>query len=146
EVTPIRQDPDVEPDEVLVPAEELALPCERAAGAGGAPAFYALLESERRARRGQTPDENRRELGALYARFSEIAAANPDAVRRDPRSADELAEPSDDNPYVAFPYTKLMVTTWTVDQAAALLFCTVGTARRLGIPQDRWVYPVVAVE
>lgn len=146
EVSPMRQDADAEPDEVLVPAEELALPCERAAGASGAPAFYALLESERRARLGQTPDENRRDLGALYARFSEIAAANPDAVRRDRRRADELAEPSAANPYVAFPYTKLMVTTWTVDQAAALLFCTVGTARRLGIPEQRWVYPVVAVE
>ena len=140
------QDEAVEPDEVLVPAEDLALPCERAAGAGGAPSYYALLESERRVRRGLTPAQNRAELGALYARFSEIAVDNPDAVRREARSAAELSAPSDANPYVAFPYTKLMVTTWTVDQAAALLFCTVGTARRLGIPEDRWLYPVVAVE
>ena len=140
------QDAGVEPDEVLVPAEDLALPCERAAGAGGAPSYYALLESERRVRLGQTPDENRHDLGRLYARFSESAAGNPDAVRRDVRTADELAEPSPENPYVAFPYTKLMVTTWTVDQAAALLFCTVGTARRLGIPEERWLFPVVAVE
>lgn len=145
-VEPTPQDADVEPDEVLVPVDDLALPCERAAGAGGAPSYYALLESERRARLGQTPDENRRDLGAIYARFSEIAAANPDAVRRDVRTADDLAEPSPENPYVAFPYTKLMVTTWTVDQAAALLFCTAGTARRLGIPEARWLYPVVAVE
>ena len=146
EVGPTPQDADVVADEVLTPAEDLALPCERAAGAGGAPSFYALLESERRVRLGQTPEENRRGLGELYARFSEIAAANPDAVRRAARSADEIAEPSADNPYVAHPYTKLMVTTWTVDQAAALLFCTAGTARRLAIPEDRWLYPVVAVE
>lgn len=140
------QDDGVEPDEVLLPADDLALPCERAAGAGGAPSYYALLESERRVRLGQTPAENRAELGALYARFSELAVDNPDAVRREARTADELAEPSDANPYVASPYTKLMVTTWTVDQAAALLFCTAGTARRLGIPEERWLYPVVAVE
>ena len=146
EVGPRPQPADIEPDEVLVPTEDLALPCEREAGAGGAPAFYALLESGRRARLGQTPEENRRALGELYARFSEIAAGNPDAVRREVRTAHEIAGPSAENPYVAAPYTKLMVTTWTVDQAAALLFCTVGTARRLGIPEDRWLYPVVAVE
>ena len=146
EVGPTSQDADAVPDEVLTPAEDLALPCEREAGAVSATAFYALLESERRVRLGQTPDENRRGLGELYARFSEIAAANPQAVRPLTRGADELAGPSADNPYVAFPYTKLMVTTWTVDQAAALVFCTVGTARRLAIPEDRWLYPVVAAE
>ena len=47
---------------------------------------------------------------------------------------------------IAFPYTKLMVTTWTVDQACALIFATAATAERLGVPREQWRYPVIAVE
>lgn len=144
DVTP--QPPDVAPDEVLTPADELVLRCEVDAGMTGAPPFYALVESERRARRGQTLDDNRRELGELYARFSEVATENPRAVRREVRTGDEIRTESADNPMVAFPYTKLMITTWTVDQAAALLFCTAATAERLGIPREQWLFPLVAVE
>jgi acetyl-CoA C-acetyltransferase len=140
------QKADARPDEVLIPATEIVLRCEADAGMRGAPPFYALVESERRARRGQSLDQERRELGGLYARFSEIAAENPAAVRRQAYGADYLQSPSPDNPFVAFPYTKLMVTTWTVDQAAALLFCTAATAERLGIPRERWLFPVVAIE
>lgn len=140
------QPADVAPDEVLTPDAELVLRCEADAGMTGAPPFYALVESQRRARRGQTIDDNRRELGELYARFSEIAAENPRAVRREVRTGAEIRTESSDNPMVAFPYTKLMVTTWTVDQAAAMLFCTAGTAQRLGIPRERWLFPLVAVE
>jgi acetyl-CoA C-acetyltransferase len=137
---------DAQPDEVLTPVAELVLRCEADAGLHGAPPFYALIESERRVRRGQTLDQARRELGELYARFSEIAAENPHAARRQAYSANYLQAPSPDNPILAFPYTKLMVTTWTVDQAAALLFCTAATAGRLGIPRERWLFPVVAIE
>jgi acetyl-CoA C-acetyltransferase len=137
---------DARPDEVLTPATEIVLRCEVDAGLRGAPPFYALIESEWRARRGQSLDLERRELGHLYARFSDIAADNPAAVRPQAYSADYLRSPSPGNPFVAFPYTKLMVTTWTVDQAAALLFCTAATAERLGIPRDRWIFPVIAIE
>ena len=129
------QDDAVEPDEVLVPAEDLALPCER--GRGGWRA--QLLRPSSRASAGCAAVRRRRRTGPSSAPSTpaspEIAVDNPARSRRDARSAAELSEPSDANPYVAFPYTKLMVTTWTVDQAAALLFCTAGTARRLGIPR-----------
>lgn len=140
------QSSDAQPDEVLTPAAEIVLRCEAEAGLLGAPAFYALVDSAWRVRRSQSLDQHRRELGELYARFSEIAAQNPAAVRRQIYDVDYLQSPSPDNPFIAFPYTKLMVTTWTVDQAAALLFCTVATAERLGIPRERWVFPVVAIE
>ncbi|MBO0727639.1 MAG: hypothetical protein J2P57_00185 [Acidimicrobiaceae bacterium] len=140
------QSSDSQPDEVLTPATEIVLRCEAEAGLLGAPGFYALVESAWRVRRSQSLDQQRRELGELYARFSEIATHNPAAVRRQPYDAEYLQSPSSDNPFVAFPYTKLMVTTWTVDQAAALLFCTVGTAERWGIPRERWLFPVVAIE
>ncbi|HLX87736.1 MAG TPA: hypothetical protein VKR22_04650, partial [Acidimicrobiales bacterium] len=140
------QGSDVRPDEVLVPEAELVLRCEVEAGMRGAAAYYALIESERRYRAGQSVDDNRKELGALYARFSEIAAANPHAARREVYSAEYLSSPSPDNPFLAFPYTKRMVSNWTVDQGAALLFCSAATAERWGIARERWLFPVVGVE
>jgi acetyl-CoA C-acetyltransferase len=46
----------------------------------------------------------------------------------------------------AHPYTRRMVSSWTVDQAAALFVCTARTARELGLDPARWVVPLVAVE
>jgi acetyl-CoA C-acetyltransferase len=39
-----------------------------------------------------------------------------------------------------------MATTWTVDQASALLFCTAETAERHRVPRSQWLFPLVAVE
>jgi acetyl-CoA C-acetyltransferase len=144
ELTP--QAPDVTPDEVLIPASEYVLRCEQAAGLSGAPGFYALIESEWRARHSQSLGDHRVGLGELYSRFTEIAADNPHATRRQKLSAAYLSDPSAENPMLAYPYTKLMVTTWTVDQASALLFCTVATAEKFGIPRERWLFPLVAAE
>jgi acetyl-CoA C-acetyltransferase len=140
------QGADVRPDEVLTPAAEIVLRCEVDAGLRGAAPFYALVESAWRAGTGQSIEQERQELGELYARFSEIAAENPAAVRRQAYGAEYVQSPSLDNPFVAFPYTKLMVATWTVDQAAALLFCSASNAERLGIPRERWLFPVAAIE
>ena len=46
----------------------------------------------------------------------------------------------------AFPYTKALCSSWNVDQAAALLFCSVSKAEELGIPLDRWVFPWASTE
>ena len=56
------------------------------------------------------------------------------------RTAEEVCTPSPDNRMVAFPYTKYMNAVINVDQAAAILMTSVATARRLEIPQDRWIY------
>ena len=42
---------------------------------------------------------------------------------------------------VGFPYTKLMCSNEQVDQAAAIILCSVERARALGIAPDRWVFP-----
>jgi acetyl-CoA C-acetyltransferase len=141
-----RLDPEVEPDQVLTPAEELMLPSEKAAGLSDAVGFYAIMESVRRARAGQSIRDNREQLGALYADFTKIAAGNPHANRRAVLSAIQIWQESDDNPMIAFPYTKRMVSSWTVDQASVLFMATMRTARDLGIVEDRWIYPSVAVE
>ncbi len=108
--------------------------------------FFAIIESALRYARGQSLDEHRDAIAALYAGFSRIAAENPHAWKRTPVSAEEIRNPVGKNSMLAFPYTKLHNTSWNVDQASALLFCSVGLAEELGVPRDRWVFPLAAVE
>ena len=60
--------------------------------------------------------------------------------------ADWLDTPSPSNRPLAFPYNKWHSTQWTVNQAAALLLCSVGAAVSAGVPTDRWVFPLAAVQ
>ena len=57
-----------------------------------------------RAARGWSLDEHTTRIGSLWSRFSEVAAANPDAWIRTPRSASEIVTPGPDNRMVSFPY------------------------------------------
>ena len=50
-------------------------------GLTGAPSQYALIDNARRARLGQTREEYAAAMGALFAPFTRVAAANPHAVR-----------------------------------------------------------------
>lgn len=142
----VRQDPDVRPDETWTPTDDLVLPCEIKAGLREAVGFYAIMESAWRARQGQDVPASRMRLGDLYARFTEVAAQNPHANRRKVYASAEIAEVTPENPMLAFPYTKRMVSAWTVDQASALLFATVRTARELGIPEGQWIFPAAIAE
>ena len=79
-------------------------------------------------------------------RFNRVARANPVAAfptRWTPRQIDT---PSPANRPLAFPYNKWHATQWTVNQAAALLLCSAEVARRLRVPADRWVFPLVGLE
>lgn len=140
------QDSAVTPDEVQQPRQDLVLECEIKAGLRDAAPFYAIMESARRAHLGEGLDENRKRLGELYSRFTEVAARNPHANRRDVLQPGDISEVSEKNPMLAFPYTKRMASAWTVDQAAFLVMCTARTAQELGVSPDRWIVPLVAVE
>ena len=137
---------DDRPDVSLEPEEELLHPAELRAGIRMPVALYAILESAWRAKQGWTVDQHRQRLGAMYQRFSEIAADNPQAWRRKPASAIEIREASERNPMQAFPYTRLHCATWNVDQAAAMLLCSAGRARQLGIARAKWVYALASTE
>jgi acetyl-CoA C-acetyltransferase len=102
--------------------------------------IYPLFENALRAARGWTLEEHRARLGRLCARFSAIAAENPHAWFRDPKSAEEIATITPENRIIGFPYPKFMNSILDVDQAAAALVTSVGVARELGIPEDRWIY------
>jgi len=107
---------------------------------------YAMIDNALRAADGRTVAEHRAELSELWARFSQVSVGNPDAAFGRVVDATWLATPSPDNRPLAFPYNKWHSTQWTVNQAAALVLCSVGTAERCGVPADRWVFPRVGLE
>lgn len=108
---------------------------------------YALLESVFAAEAGRTPAEQRAWLGEVLAPFTRAAARWPDvAWFPRARSATEISGVRADNRLVGEPYTKMMNAFPTVDQAAAVLVTTVGTARAAGVPADRMVFPWSAAE
>ena len=109
-------------------------------GLTGAPSQYALIDNARRARLGQTREEYAAAMGALFAPFTAVAAANPHASAPVQRGAAELVTPTEANRPIADPYTRYIVAREKVNQGAAVLLMSVAAARRLGIPEDRWVF------
>ncbi len=109
-------------------------------GVGSPIATYALCENARRARLGRSVQQYRDDIGALFAPFTRVAAANPHAAAPIERSAAELAAETDRNRVVAEPYLRMTVARDQVNQAAALLLCSAGRARALGVPEARWVH------
>ena len=103
-------------------------------------AYYAIVENLLRARAGRSVQDHREKIGRLMAPFSEVAARHPQAWFPIARSAQEIAEPSKNNRYVGFPYTKYMNAIMQVDQGAALLMTSVGKAREMGIPREKWIF------
>jgi acetyl-CoA C-acetyltransferase len=137
---------DDEPDELLSPKDELRHPAELRAGMKMPVGLYAIMESAYRAERGWSVDDHRDRLAAMYSRFSAIAAANPHAWNRKHIDAQTIRDASERNAMQAFPYTKLHCSTWNVDQAGALLFCSAKRADELGIGRDRRIYPRASTE
>ena len=105
-----------------------------------APSHYALFETARRARLGQTRREHVHAMAELFAPFSRVAAGNPHAAAPTERTVEELETPSARNRPIADPYTRLLVARDQVNQAAAVLLMSAEAAERLGVPRDRWVF------
>lgn len=115
-------------------------------GARQAYVTYALVENAFRAARGLSLAQHRDEMGAYCARSASIAAQNPYAWFRDGKDAPTITTVTPKNRMVAFPYPKLMNAIMEVNQGAALLVTSADEARRLGIAQDRLVYPWSAAD
>lgn len=140
------RDHDDEPRELLAPKEELRHPVEKRAGLVMPVGLYAIIESAFRARHGWSVPEHRERLARLYARMSEIAAANPHAWQRTALTPAAIRDAGPRNPMQAYPYTRAHVTSWNVDQAAALVLCSAARADELGIAPGRRVYALASTE
>ncbi|CAN5537089.1 acetyl-CoA acetyltransferase [soil metagenome] len=136
-----RQPQGAEPTELIGDETPLASPDEISRGLFLPVTHYPMFESAVRAAAGRTQAEHHEVLGALWARFSEVAASNPDAWIREAMTAEEVRTPGPTNRVVGHPYTKVMNSNSSVEQAAAFLLCSVERARALGVPTDRWVFP-----
>lgn len=131
-----------DPDELLTPEEMVISPIEIERNLTTAAHQYAIIESALRHRLGRTVADHQRALGLLWERFAAVAAQAPAAWNRSAPDATAIAEPSETNRIIAAPYTKWLVSQWNVDQAAALVVTTVGTARALSIDPSRWIFPL----
>lgn len=109
-------------------------------GTNGVIGGYACADNARRHRLGLSLDEYRMKIGELFAPFTQVAAANPHAAAPVERTPEELATVTDRNRIVAEPYTRMTVAREQVNQGAAIILSSVGKARALGIPEDRWVF------
>ena len=110
-------------------------------GLTGAPSQYALIDNARRARLGQTREEYAAAMGALFAPFTRVAAANPHAAAPVERSAGgtghaDRGEPADRRPVHPLPRRP------GEGQPGRRRAADVGRARRGGsaCPPDRWVF------
>ena len=109
-------------------------------GLTGAPVQYGLLDNARRARLGRGVADYRRDMAELFAPFSKVAAKNPFSSSPVERSVAELITVTDQNRMICDPYPRLMVARDQVNQGAAALIMSVGAARRLGVPEEKWVF------
>jgi len=135
-----------EPDEVIAPREMVISQIEIDRNLTTAAHQYAIIESALRHQLGRSTGAHQRALGELWERFAEIAAGAPGGWDARAMKADEIAFESESNRMIAAPYPKWLISQWNVDQAAALVFTTVGTASRLGIDEATWVFPLAMVE
>jgi acetyl-CoA C-acetyltransferase len=100
---------------------------------------YPMLENAIRAEAGRSIADHQHYLAKLYARFSEVAAANPYSWFPEKRTAADIESTGEANRMVGFPYPKRMNAIMEVDQAAAALVMSAAAADRLGIAPSRRV-------
>lgn len=109
-------------------------------GMRSAIAMYALIGQALRHSGGQTVDQYRQASAKLFSHFAGVARDNPLATRRQGFSAEQIGTVNEQNPFVGFPYTKLMTASAFIDQSAAFIVVSEARADELGIAQNKRVY------
>jgi len=79
-------------------------------------------------------------MGELFAPMSKVAAKNPYSSAPVERTVDELVTVTDKNRMICDPYPRLMVARDQVNMGAAAVLMSVESARKLGVPESKWVY------
>jgi acetyl-CoA C-acetyltransferase len=138
-------EPDSDPDEIQIPHGEIVAPAEIAARLIVPVEQYAVIENALRFADGLSIEEHHAEIDELWARFNAVAQRNPAAAFASDRSAADLSSTANGNRPLAFPYNRWHSTQWGVDQAAALILCSVDAADRLDVPIERRLYPAVSL-
>ncbi len=134
------------PDRLVADDKPIFHPAELARGMNSASDMYSVFDSAIRFARGETLPAHVERISRLWAGFNEVACKNPNAWIRKPYSAQEIGSASPDNPMISYPYTRLMNSNPRVDMAAAVMLCSLATARDAGIPEDKLVFLHAATE
>jgi acetyl-CoA C-acetyltransferase len=98
--------------------------------------YYALIEQAQRHHAGRTVEEHQQDMATLLASFSTVAASNPYAQFPGSQTAEQILSATPINHL----YTKRMIAQDSVNQGAALLLCSLGKAKELGIPEANYIY------
>ncbi|HEB91253.1 MAG TPA: acetyl-CoA acetyltransferase [Deltaproteobacteria bacterium] len=143
---PMTPRPAGRPDRVLEPRAEIMGRHEIELGLIAPVTQYAMIENALRFAENRSIEAHRAELGRLWGDLNRVAVDNPRAWNRTPIRPEEIAKESVSNRMLSFPYTKSLVSQWNVNQAGALVLCTLGKARSLGLDETRFVYPLAVVD
>ena len=101
---------------------------------------YPLFETAIRGRMGNSIERHQKYLGELFAPFTKIAKAHPNAWFPIERSASEISTVTENNRYIGYPYTKFMNAIMEVDQAASLIMMSEEKANFFSIPREKRIY------
>lgn len=92
---------------------------------------FPLFENALWARSGLGRQAWLERVGGMWSRFSEVAAAHPNAWTREAASVARIITPAPDNRPICFPYTKRMVSLVMADLGAAVILTTEKEAQKL---------------
>ncbi|KAE8443424.1 hypothetical protein EG329_001905 [Mollisiaceae sp. DMI_Dod_QoI] len=106
--------------------------------------IYPLYENGFRAHQGQSVEQNNKESAELYADFAKVAEKNELAWNygQPAVTEDVISTISKRNRMICFPYPLLMNAFNNVNLAATCLLTSTEYAKELGIPEERWIYPL----
>ncbi|QIH99792.1 acetyl-CoA acetyltransferase [Rhodococcoides fascians A21d2] len=121
-------------------ADDLGSPNMIRAGVVTPVRVYPLFENRFSHDIGHNPEQSRVYSARLYSEFSSIAVTHPCAWSPTFRTSDELAVAGPKNRPISDAYPLMMNAMPFVDQAAAVLVCSLAVARELGVDEDRIVY------
>jgi acetyl-CoA C-acetyltransferase len=135
-----------EPDRLIDENKAIFHDAEIARGMNSASDIFAIIDSAIRFARGESLEAHANRVAELWASFNVVARDNPSAWIRKPYTAQEIGCASADNPMISSPYTRLMNANARVDMAAAVILCSLETAREVGVPEEKLVFPLAATE
>jgi acetyl-CoA C-acetyltransferase len=141
-----RQPEDAAPSEIEGIELDMINETERERGVNWPIQVYPMFESALRLAAGRSIEDHATHIAMLWARFSQVAAANPHAVLPRAMRPETICTNSPANRLIGFPYTKLLNSNNNVNQAAAVLICSAERARSMGVSDDRMVFPHVGSE
>jgi acetyl-CoA C-acetyltransferase len=141
ETLPSTEQPEgLEPDVIIGGELGMWHPHEMELGIRDPIQVYPLLEQALRVAAHRDLDSHRARIAALWSAFSQVAVDNPYAWDRRGYTPDEVGTVSPANRMVGFPYVKLLNSNERVDEAAAVIVCSLERADALGVPRDRRVF------